>query len=257
MTGAATAGATAAGADRLRALHRPGTPLLLPNVWDAGSARLVAAAGLPAVATSSTAVADALGYADGEDAPVDEVFAVLARIAAAVAVPVTADLERGYRLAPADLVRRALAAGVVGLNLEDSDPATRALLDPGEQADLLARVRAAATATGVPLVLNARVDTFLRLPERTPAQRLADALDRGRRYLAAGADCVYPIGLADPAAIAEYVAQVGGPVNILYRPTGPTPAELAALGVARISLGGGVYAAAQGYLRGFLTELLR
>ncbi|SBT50525.1 isocitrate lyase/PEP mutase family protein [Micromonospora narathiwatensis] len=228
----------------LRALHRPGDPLILPNAWDAGSARAVAAAGFPAVATSSGAVAEALGHADNEATPVDEMFAAVARIAAAVPVPVTADLERGYGLGPAELVDRLLATGAVGCNIEDSDPRTRELCDVEEQADLLAGVRAAARAAGVDLVLNARVDVHLRA-YGPPEGRLAEAVRRARRYRAAGADCVYPIVLADRAAIRAVVAEVDAPVNVFARPGAPAVAELAALGVARISFGTGVYAAAR------------
>ncbi|MFG3699972.1 isocitrate lyase/phosphoenolpyruvate mutase family protein [Micromonospora sp. NPDC047620] len=230
----------------LRALHRPGDPLVLPNAWDAGSARRVAAAGFPAVATSSSAVAESLGHADGEATPPGEMFAAVARVARAVAVPVTADLERGYGLRPAELVERLLDAGAVGLNLEDSDPRTGGLVDAGEQADLLAAVRAAADVIGVPVVLNARIDVFLR-----PAEDLAGPLDeaarRAARYLAAGADCVYPILLADPAALSSLVEAVPGPLNALARPGAPAVSELAALGVARVSYGGGVYDAARAH----------
>ncbi|NES17150.1 MULTISPECIES: isocitrate lyase/phosphoenolpyruvate mutase family protein [Micromonospora] len=231
-------------ADALRALHRPGDPLILPNAWDPGSARAVVAAGFPAIATSSGAVAEALGHADNEATPVAEMVAAVGRIAAAVAVPVTADLERGYGLRPAELVERLLAAGAVGCNIEDSDPRTRVLVDVEEQADLLAGIRAAARAAGVELVLNARVDVHLRA--YGPAEeRLAEAVSRARRYLAAGADSVYPIILADPADIRSFVAEVDAPVNIMARPGAPAPVELAALGVARVSYGSGVYAAAR------------
>ncbi|MER7458634.1 isocitrate lyase/phosphoenolpyruvate mutase family protein [Micromonospora sp. NPDC126480] len=235
----------------LRALHRPGDPLVLPNAWDPGSARAVAEAGFPAVATSSAAVAESLGHADGEATPADEMFAAVARIARAVAVPVTADLERGYGLRPVELVERLLAAGAVGLNLEDSDPRTGVLVDVAEQEDLLAGVRAAAGASGVPVVLNARVDVFLH-STGDPTERLVVAVDRARRYLAAGADCVYPILLADPAALRSLVDAVGAPVNALARPGAPGVAELAALGVARVSFGSGVYRAS----RARVTDLL-
>lgn len=228
----------------LRTLHRPGDPLILPNAWDAGSARAVVAAGFPAVATGSAAVAEALGHADGEATPVDEMFAAVGRIAAAVTVPVTADLERGYGLRPTELVERLLAAGAVGCNIEDSDPRTHELYDVEEQADLLAGIRAAARAAGVELVLNARVDVHLRA--YGPAEgRLAEAVHRARRYHAAGADSLYPILLAGPEQIRGFVTEVGAPVNVLARPGVPAPAELAALGVARVSYGSGVYAAAR------------
>lgn len=238
----------------LRALHRPGDPLILPNAWDPGSARAVVAAGFPAVATSSAAVAEALGHADGEATPVAEMFAAVGRIAAAVPVPVTADLERGYGLRPAELVERLLAAGAVGANIEDSDPRNGRLYDVEEQADLLAGIRAAARAAGVDLVLNARVDVHLRA--YGPAgERLAEAVRRARRYRAAGADSVYPILLADPAQIREFVAGVEAPVNVMARPGAPAPAELAALGVARISYGSGLYAAARARMVGMLARI--
>ena len=236
----------------LRALHRPGDPLVLPNVWDAGSARVVAGAGFPAVATGSAAVAAALGYPDGEGMPVAEALDAIARVVAAVAVPVTADLERGYGLRPAELVHRLAATGAVGVNLEDSRPGTGALVDPGEQAELLAGVRAAAGAAGLDLVVNARVDVYLH-GTGGPDERLAEALRRARRYRAAGADCVYPIGLGEPDAIRALAAE--GPVNVLFRPGTPGLDELAALGVARISFGSGLHRAVQRYLGDLVAEV--
>ncbi|MEV6812998.1 isocitrate lyase/phosphoenolpyruvate mutase family protein, partial [Micromonospora sp. NPDC051296] len=176
----------------------------------------------------------------------EEMFAAVARVARAVPVPVTADLERGYGLRPADLVDRLLAAGAVGLNLEDSDPRTGALVDAGEQADLLAEVRAAADAAGVAIVINARIDVFIQ-QAGDPTQRPAEAIRRARRYRAAGADCVYPIVLADLAALRSFVEAVEAPVNALARPGAPAVAELAALGVARVSYGTGLYAATRAH----------
>ncbi|MEU6021684.1 isocitrate lyase/phosphoenolpyruvate mutase family protein [Micromonospora sp. NPDC047134] len=238
----------------LRALHHPGDPLVLPNVWDAGSARAVVQAGFPAIATASAAVSQSLGYADGEGTPVGEMLAAVARITRAVEVPVTADLERGYRLSPAELVQRLLDAGAVGLNLEDSDPYDGNLVDPGAQAELLAGVRAAAEAAGVPIVINARTDVFLR-GYGEPAGRLDEAIRRARRYLAAGADCVYPIMLADPADLRTFVEAVAAPVNVLAHPAAPAPAELAALGVARISYGPALYAATYAHTAELLTSV--
>ncbi|MCF6475034.1 isocitrate lyase/phosphoenolpyruvate mutase family protein [Nonomuraea sp. MG754425] len=223
-------------AARLRALHVPGTPLVLPNAWDAASARAVREAGFPAVATSSAAVARVLGHDDGERTPVAEMMAAVARMARAVeGVPVTADVERGYGLAPAELVERLAEAGAAGCNLEDSLPGSGAMVDPAEQADFLAEVRAAA---GDALVINARVDLYLR----GPASR-QEAVARGRRYLEAGADCVYPIGLADEGEIRALVSELGGPVNVYCRPATPGLARLAELGVARISFGSGLHQA--------------
>jgi 2-methylisocitrate lyase-like PEP mutase family enzyme len=174
----------------------------------------------------------------------------IARIAAAVAVPTTADLERGYRMAPAELVERLAATGAVGCNLEDSDPLTGTLIDADRQADLLSAVRAA----DPDLVINARIDTYLRGTD-TPAERLADTVRRARLYLAAGADCVYPIGASDPDAIRALTGQIAGPVNVLSRPGAPTPAELAGLGVARISFGSGLHRAVQDHLTHLVTQI--
>ncbi|RUL93414.1 isocitrate lyase/phosphoenolpyruvate mutase family protein [Verrucosispora sp. FIM060022] len=238
----------------LRALHRPGDPLVLPNAWDVGSARAVVEAGFGAVATASAAVSQSLGYADGEGTPLGEMFAAVSRITRAVTVPVTADLERGYGLPPVELVQRLLDAGAVGLNLEDSAPNDGALVDPQEQAELLAGVRAAADAAGVPIVINARTDVFLR-KHGEPAGRLDEAIRRARRYLAAGADCVYPIMLADPTELRTFVEAVAAPVNVLARPAAPVPAELAALGVARISYGPGLYAATHAHTARLLASI--
>jgi 2-methylisocitrate lyase-like PEP mutase family enzyme len=223
-------------AQALRDLHVPGQPLVLPNAWDAASARLVEAAGFAAVATSSNAMADVLGYADGELAPVEDVLAAVARIVHAVGVPVTVDFERGYRLAPTELVERVVAAGAVGLNLEDSDPASGELIDVAAQAEFLAAVRGSAAAAGVDLVINARTDAFLRRVG-SPEEQLAVSVDRGQRYLAAGADCVYPIGAAGSDVIRALVEGIPGPVNVGFSPGMPSLAGLAALGVARVSFG--------------------
>ncbi len=231
----------------LRSLHVPGRPVVLPNVWDAVSATVFAEAGFVALATSSSAVAATLGYGDGELTPPDEMFAAVARICRAAGVPVTADVEAGYGLPAAELVDRLLSAGAAGCNLEDSDAATGALRDPSWQADRLAAVRAAA---GDALVLNARVDTFLtgRAAQLTAAERVADAVQRAEAYLEAGADCVYPI-LAPPDALATFIHAVDSPVNALYLPDGPSVDDLAALGVARVTFGGGLHRQATNHLR--------
>ncbi|WP_067169892.1 isocitrate lyase/PEP mutase family protein [Microtetraspora niveoalba] len=225
-------------AEVLRALHVPGRPLVLPNVWDAASARLVAEAGFPAVATGSAAVAAVLGYKDGET-PAEEMFAAIARIRRAVAVPVTADVERGYGLRPAELAERLAEAGAVGCNLEDLASRTGALVEVEEQAGFLAAVREAAPH----LVINARTDAYLLRGHPDP---LAESLRRGRRYLEAGADCVYPIR-ARAADLPALVEGMGGPVNALCAPDSPPPAALVALGVARISFGHNLHLAAHRY----------
>jgi 2-methylisocitrate lyase-like PEP mutase family enzyme len=211
----------------LRALHVPGDPLILPNAWDAGTARLVEQAGFPAVATTSSGVADSLGYADGQRTPVEEMLAAVARVARAVEVPVTADMEAGYGLDGAELAERVVAAGAVGLNLEDTDhPNHPALVPADAHAARIARIKQSAD-----LVVNARVDVHLRGGDTEAA------LERARAYRDAGADCVYPIGVTDEATIAAFV-ELGVPVNVLLLPSAPPIARLAELGVARVSLGG-------------------
>lgn len=233
-------------ADTLRALHHHTQPLLLANAWDVASARLIERLGYPAVATTSSGVAASLGYPDGEVIGVDEMLAVVGRVAAAVEVPVTADLEAGYGLPAEEIVERLLAAGAVGLNLEDgnrSGTADRALVDPGRQAEFLAAVKEAGRRRGVDVVLNARIDVYIH-QAGPPETWLEQALDRGRRYLAAGADCVFPVWVLDETTIGALVDGLDGAVNVLYRPGAPSVARLAELGVRRISVGGGLARAA-------------
>jgi 2-methylisocitrate lyase-like PEP mutase family enzyme len=226
----------------LRSLHRPGAPLLLPNVWDVATAKAVVAAGFPVVATTSGGVAATLGYGDGEDAPAGEMLAAAARIARGVEVPVTVDAEAGYGMPPAELVAALRTAGVAGCNLEDTDHAAGGLRDPGRHAEWLKAVRQAAAADGYPLVINARVDVFLGpflagAGPGTQEQVVPEALRRADAYLEAGADCVYPILLWETDALRQFVSDVDGPVNVARLPQAPSLAELAALGVARVSWG--------------------
>ncbi|WP_236789069.1 isocitrate lyase/phosphoenolpyruvate mutase family protein [Amycolatopsis sp. GM8] len=230
----------------LRALHVPGSPLVLPNVWDAGTARLVEEAGFPVVATSSVAVATSLGYPDGEQAPVDEMFAAAARIARAVEVPVTVDAEAGYGLPAPELVDRLLATGAVGCNLEDTDHAQGRIRPLAEQAERFAAVREAA---GDALVINARIDLFLRGDQQ---QVLPEAIERAKAYLAAGADCVYPIAIRSPEVLAELVKAVHPAAVNANRLPG---ADLASLGVARVSLGGALWHDMRTWLSERLKEL--
>src|SRR5215208_4604009 len=226
--------------DLLRSLHRPGAPLLLPNVWDVATARAVVAAGFPVVATSSGGVAATLGYEDHEGAPGDEMLAAAARIARSVEVPVTIDAEAGYRMEPADLVAALRSAGAAGCNLEDTDHAAGSLRDPDRHAEWLRAVREAASADGYGLVINARVDVFLGpffagAGPGTQEELVPDAVRRANAYFDAGADCVYPITLWETDALRRFISEVRGPVNVIRLPQMPSLAELAALGVARVS----------------------
>lgn len=224
-------------ADRFRALHHGDEMLVLPNVWDAASAAVVAEAGFPAVATASAAVSAMLGYPDGEGAPWREMFAAAGRIVRAVDLPVTVDAEAGYGLTPRELVDRLLEIGAVGCNLEDTDHRTGGLVDADVHAERLGAVRAAANDAGISIVLNARTDVFLPSSGVPAGERVAEALRRGRGYLEAGADCVYPIGVNRREDLAHLVAELPGPVNANTGPAGLDLAALCELGVARVSYG--------------------
>jgi 2-methylisocitrate lyase-like PEP mutase family enzyme len=216
-----------------RRMHQEPPILVLPNAWDVASAEALAALdGCRALATSSAAVARSLGFEDGERAPGPVMIEAAGRIARAVDVPVTGDLERGYG-DPVGTARGAWEAGLVGINFEDS---TRAgLVELDEQVDAIRAIREA-----VPdLVINARVDTFLGIGRGD----VGDAAERGNAYLAAGADCVYPI-LAPVDSIEALVHRIKGPVNVIAVPGTPPPAELEALGVARLTWGSGLATAA-------------
>lgn len=240
-------------ARQLRELHQIGRPLLLVNVWDAASARAVLAAGSPAIATSSVAMAAARGGSD-DNRDREAAFAQLRQITATVDVPVTADLEGGYELAPSDLVDALLDAGAVGCNIEDTDHATgNTLRDAEAHATYLSDIRAAADQRGVHVVLNARIDAIIRHPKRDPAAALDELLRRARLYLDGGADCVYPIGLREPALVAQVVKELNRPVNV--NPSEPL-AALADAGAARISLGGGAHSWMMGELERRARRLL-
>jgi 2-methylisocitrate lyase-like PEP mutase family enzyme len=218
----------------LRRLHCEPPILVLPNAWDVASAKaLVSVPGCRALATSSAAVARSLGWEDGEQAPAEGMISANGRIAAAVDVPVTADLEAGYG-DPVGTARAAWEAGVVGMNFEDSP--NDVLLDIEEQAALIRAIREAVPQ----LVLNARVDVFLN-----GDGSIDEAVARANAYLAAGADCAYPI-LAPVASIGDLVNRIDGPVNVILTPATPSTADLAALGVARVTWGGGLAALAYG-----------
>jgi 2-methylisocitrate lyase-like PEP mutase family enzyme len=219
-------------ADTLRQLHLEPPILVLPNAWDVASAKQFAALpGCRALATTSAAVARSLGWEDGEQAPVEEMLQANERIAGAVDVPVTGDLEHGYD-DPVGTARHAWGAGLVGINFEDSTDDGQVPLE--EQVAMIRAIREAVPE----LVINARVDVFVR-----KTGGIDEAVERGNAYLAAGADCVYPIA-CPVAAVAELARQIEGPINVLVIPGLPEPYELQNLGVARVTWGSGLASAA-------------
>jgi 2-methylisocitrate lyase-like PEP mutase family enzyme len=246
--------------DLLRSLHRPGDPLLLPNAWDVATARAVVAAGFPVVATTSGGVAAAIGYEDHEAAPADEMLAAAARIARGVEVPVTVDAEAGYGMEPAALVAALRSAGAAGCNLEDTDYSTGELRDPDRQAEWLRAVCQAASAAGYSLVINARVDVFLwpllaGAGAGTQEELVPEAVRRAHAYIEAGVDCVYPIALWEADALRHFMSEVSGPVNVVRLPQAPSLAEVAELGVARVSWGPFLYREAIGRFEERLASL--
>lgn len=225
----------------LTALHVPGDPLLLPNAWDAASAHVIARAGAKAIATSSASCAWSTGHADGDRMTRAQAMAPVAAIVAAVDLPVTADVETGYAgdgahpdAALTETVQAVITAGAVGVNLEDSggDP----LYSIEVAAHRIAVARAAADAAGVPIYLNARVDTYFA-PEGQETGRFARTVERAAAYLAAGASGIFVPGVRDLDLIRRLTAAIDAPVNILAGPSTPSRAELAAAGVGRISTG--------------------
>jgi 2-methylisocitrate lyase-like PEP mutase family enzyme len=224
------------------ALHRADQPLALANVWDAGTARIVASTGAPAIATTSAGVAWALGTKDGGGLDRKRAVDLTALVVAAVDLPVTADIEDGFADSAAgvgETVAAVLEVGAIGVNLEDAARIQRngsPLLPVDEQAERLAAARAAADAAGIPLFINARIDTYLR-SAGAPETRRQETLDRAAAYVAAGASGVFVPGLSDQAELAALAKGVSVPLNAMVGPGAPTVAELGKLGVARASLG--------------------
>lgn len=234
--------------DRLRALHVPGNPLLLANAWDVASARIVAAAGAAAIATTSAGVAWSLGCPDGDRLDRDTALDPVRRIAAAVDLPVSADIEGGYSDTPdgvSETIRAVVETGAAGINFEDcryDQPS--ALLPVEQQVERIAAVREAA---GPDLFVNLRTDVYLR-SVGAESDRLKETLRRAAAYLEAGADGIFVPGVTELSTVRELVAGVDAPVNVLVGPGAPSVAELADTGVARISTGSSIAAASYGLL---------
>ena len=243
-------------ADVLRRLHAGPSILVLANAWDAASARVIAAAGFPAVASSSAGVAYALGYPDGQRIGRGEMLDMVRRIVAAVGVPVSADVEAGYGTTPesaAETARGVVAAGAVGMNLEDTGDAGE-LLPLELQVERVRAARAAADASGVPLVLNARTDAF-GVSGLAAEARLSEAVRRANAYLAAGADCAFVPFVSERQLLERLAREIRGPLNVLGTSAAPSIPELERMGVRRVSVGSGIARAAYGLARRIALEL--
>jgi 2-methylisocitrate lyase-like PEP mutase family enzyme len=224
----------------LRDLHTAGPVLVLPNIWDPLGARVLAHHGFPAVATASAAISASLGYVDGEVIGREAMLAAVTRICGVVEVPVSADMEAGYGTTLAELTETTellIETGAVGLNIEDSYGADHSLRPLSDQCERIAQVRATGSAQGVDLVINARVDTYLSEQYEDPEARLAETVARARSYLEAGADCIYPIGPGDAATLKQLRAGIAAPLNALATPDAVSLAEMAAIGINRVSYG--------------------
>jgi 2-methylisocitrate lyase-like PEP mutase family enzyme len=245
-------------AEQLRKLHGGPGILVLPNVWDVASARIIEELGFPAIATTSAGIAASLGYPDGQKISRDEMLSMVARIAGAVRVPVTADLEAGYGLTIEDMittVKAMVAAGAVGMNLEDvtgSDESSQVELPL--QVEKIQAIRQVGESLGVPLVLNARTDVYL-MPIGPAETRFERTVERLRAYHHAGADCLFAPGLNQGETIAKLVQALRAPLNILVAAGSPTIGELERMGVARASTGSAVMRATLGLTRRVAKEL--
>jgi len=243
-------------AEQFRKLHHGGRLFVLPNAWDVASARILEECGHRAIATTSAGIAFSLGYPDGQRISRDEMLEVAGRIAQAVNVPVSADLEAGYGTTVQEVVetaKEAMKVGIIGMNLEDVTGD-----DENSHVDLprqVGKIRAIRESLGIPFVVNARTDIYL-MPIGPAATRFERTVERLRAYRDAGADCLFVPGLYDLESIAKLVKMVEAPLNILATPAGPSVAALEKIGVARVSAGSGIMRAAMGTVERVAKEML-
>jgi 2-methylisocitrate lyase-like PEP mutase family enzyme len=244
---------------QFREMHHGSSILVLPNAWDVASARIFEQAGFRAIATTSSGVAASLGYPDEQRISRDMLIEVVERITRVVECPITVDIEAGYGDTIEEVletIKAVIAAGAVGINIEDSTKGQKkSLVDVSSQVGLLKAIQETALSMDGPLVVNARIDVFL-LALGDPARRFEEAVQRAKAYRQAGADCVFPISLSDTRTIADLLQASNGPINILAGSTTPSIAELARLGVARVSFGSGMMRATLARLRHIARELL-
>jgi 2-methylisocitrate lyase-like PEP mutase family enzyme len=247
-------------AELFRQLHHTAGPLLLPNIWDPLGAALLQDLGFPAVATSSGAVALTQGRRDGEQLPFAELLAQLRKITAAVSVPVSADIEKGYASTDEELaehIEALIGTGIAGVNIEDSEKGSNALLPMEDQARRITVVRQVAERMQVPLFINARVDCYVHADNLSHAEKVQETQRRAKAYLQAGADGIFPILLKDPQHIQALVEELDAPLNIMAYPGIPELKVLHGLGVRRISLGSSFLKVAVRAMQDFARKLQR
>jgi 2-methylisocitrate lyase-like PEP mutase family enzyme len=242
-----------------RELHKR-RPLILPNAWDAASARVIEGAGAPAIATTSAGVSWSFGRADGQRLRREEMLQVIGNIVESVRVPVSADMESAYGNGSgkdiADTVQMLISMGVAGINLEDSPGREgQTLLAPEEQAERIRVARQSATSTSADLLINARTDVYL-FQVGDPNSRFAATVERARLYRRAGADCVFVPGVVDINTLAELVKAIEGPLNVMAMPGAPSVKQLGEIGVARVSVGPWIAQAALAAAKRAARELL-
>jgi 2-methylisocitrate lyase-like PEP mutase family enzyme len=247
-------------AEQFRKLHHGPHLLVLPNAWDVASARILEELGYPAIATTSAGIAFSLGYPDGQRVSREQMLEVVARIAHAVRVPVTADMEAGYGITAKDMSETAkalISAGAIGMNLEDvtgEDESSH--VNMTLQVEKIRAIRETASSLGVPIVLNARTDIYL-MPIGPAETRFDRTVERLRAYRQAGADCLFAPGLRDGETITKLVTALDGPLNILLMPGGPSLSELEKMGVARASAGSAVMRATLSLVQRIGKELMQ
>lgn len=247
-------------ADAFRSMHHAPPMLILPNAWDAVTARLFVKAGARAIATTSAGIAATLGYADGQNVPRELMVEAFARIARVVDVPVTADIESGYADSSkgvGESIRAVIKAGAVGVNLEDStgDP-SQPLFALEQQIERIQAAREAADNADVPVVINVRTDVYLANVGDV-ASRFGETLRRLNAYREAGADCLFVPGVTDMPTLTQLVHSVPGPLNVLVGPGMPSVADLQRIGIARLSVGSGIMRATLAVARDAAEELLQ
>lgn len=246
-------------AEQLLRLHHDPKLLILPNIWDPIGARLLEGLGYPAAATASAAVAFSLGYDDGQKITLEAMIEAVRRVANSVDIPVTADMEGGFAEQPEDVaenMRQVIRAGAVGINFEDSTMEGGPLHEIAFQCARIRAIRSMADQEGVPLVINARTDVYIRADDISPDERLAETVVRARAYMEAGADCIYPIVVHDLDTLKAIQTAVQAPINVLGLPSAPPMRDLEAAGIARLSLGPMFFKAALTKMQTVAKDLL-